>query len=235
MATLHVYVPFPRVAKKPPDKGRRSDLREDSAQLAQCFVPQKISGIDVDACSVFFAEERGDKAVKQGDILVVFAHGGDFYGEDHEKHPGEDYLKLTDNQGSKIKIPDLIGHLQALHAGNAAYVVFAACFSALPGHIAPAWAAVNGDQPVYGCMTALQGALVGFKKLQRETKRATAVLRVTSIAGKQTARSKASQAKWEAGRKAKAAAKGKDIERPEANQIIAAMFLVDDPRLTRIE
>ncbi len=234
MATLHVYVPFPRVAKKPPAKGRRADLREDSAHLAQRFVPQKISGIQVDACSVFFANERRGKAVGRGDILVVFAHGGDFYGEDHEKHPGENYLKLTDNQGSKIKISDLIDHLQDMTAGNAAYVVFAACFSALPGHIAPSWAAVNGNQPVYGCTTELQGALVKFTSPRRDA-RQHSILKVKSTVGKKTQRSLDSAAKWAAERRKKAAAKGIDVDRPETDAIIAAMFLVDDPRLTRIE
>jgi hypothetical protein len=234
MATLHVYVPFPRVAKNPPDKGKRSDLREDSAQLAQCFVPQKISGIQVDACSVFFADERGGKAVEPGDIFVVFAHGGDFYGPRHKKHPGEDYLKLTDNQGSKIKIPDLIDHLQDMTAGNAAYVVFAACFSALPGHIAPSWAAVNGNQPVYGCTTELQGALVKFTSPRRDA-RQQSILKVKSTVGKKTQHSLDSAAKWAAERRKKAAAKGIDVDRPETGAIIAAMFLVDDPRLTRIE
>ncbi|MFO1235575.1 MAG: hypothetical protein U1F24_00875 [Alphaproteobacteria bacterium] len=93
-------------------------------------------------------------------------------------------------------------------AGNAAYVVFAACFLGSAG----AYRAVMGggerqSAGLYGCTTELQGALVKFTSPRRDA-RQQSILKVKSTVGKKTQHSLDSAAKWAAERRKESGCEG---------------------------
>lgn len=145
LVRLVIFVPFPRRA----DNEKQSDVQQIIAAIdAQCN-PQAyttvIADSRIDELVVVYSGEQANQ-IRQGDIVLVNAHGGD-----------DDFYDLTDNSGGSQNMQGVLDMLVDLGAANASEAIFYCCFSSQPDHIARCYKAAYPDQSVWGTPEACKG------------------------------------------------------------------------------
>lgn len=155
MANLVCYIPFPRIGRIIAQGCLRTEGNElvQYAQAQNAQIPPTRNGVPLTQLNlVYLNEETPQNRLGVGDVLVVFAHGGD------------NDTELSDNAGNDIEQNDLLQRLVLLNAAVASEIYFFACFSALPEHIGPTFKSLNGNIRVYGKNDTAEGGLAKYTR-----------------------------------------------------------------------